>query len=49
MLVYRERIDDLSKNITHKFLYIEVRFQIVFNTDESITGVDFKYVIIIFV
>ena len=47
IIVYTEGITNLGENLTPKFLYLEVRLQIVFNTGETMKGADFKYVILI--
>ena len=47
ILVYTEGITNLGENFTTKFLFLEMRFQIVFNTGESLKGADFKYIIFI--
>ena len=49
ILIYTEGITNLGEKFTPKFLFIEVRFQIVFNTDKSMKGADFKHIIFIYI
>ena len=44
---YTEGITNLGETLTHKYLNLEMRFQIVFNTGESLEGADFNYVTLI--
>ena len=41
---YTEGITNLDEILTHKYLYLEMRFQIVFNTCESLKRADSNYV-----
>ena len=44
---YTEGITNLGETFTHKYLNLEMRFQIVFNTDESIEEADSNYVTLV--
>ena len=41
---YTEGITNLGEILTHKYLNLEMRFQIVFNTGESLERADSNYV-----
>ena len=44
---YTERITNLGETLTHKYLNLEMRFQIVFSTDKSMEGADSNYVTLV--
>ena len=44
---YTEGITNLGETLTHQYLNLEMRFQIVFNTAESLEGADSIYVTLI--
>ena len=44
---YMERITNLGETLTHKYLNLEMRFQIVFNTGESLERADSNYVTLV--
>ena len=46
-LFYTEGITNLGETLIHIYLNLEMRFQIVFITGESMEGADFNYVTLI--